>query len=64
MAVEHANGQSAIPWNHILKWREDRHLFLLYPNDILFLFYMIPKRCVADETVLAALLNSHVKRSG
>jgi hypothetical protein len=65
LTMENANGRSTMPWDHILKWRESRDLFLLYPNDILF--YMIPKRCIADEataTALSALLGSHVKRMG
>ena len=65
MNAESANGRSTQPWDHILKWRENRHLFLLYPNDAMF--HMIPKRCIADEekvAALRALLDTHVKRMG
>ena len=64
VAAQNQLGQVAIPWDHIRKWKENRHLFLLYHADVLF--QMIPKRCLKsaeDINALRALLSSHSKRA-
>ena len=45
-------GEATLPWKGFHKWKENRHLFLVYQSDILF--HMWPKRCfpspeAADE---------------
>ena len=37
-------GESHIPWDHFVKWKESRRLILLYPIDTQFL--VLPKRCL------------------
>jgi len=39
-------GEAKIPWENFVKFKENKHLFLLYPCDNLF--HMIPKRLVPD----------------
>lgn len=34
------NGEGLVPWSHIIKWRYNRKLILLYPTSNLF--YMVP----------------------
>lgn len=61
--AETEHGQALTPWSFVLKWKEGRHLFLIYHADVLF--QMIPKRCIKSESdteALRALLKSRARR--
>jgi uncharacterized membrane protein YbhN (UPF0104 family) len=61
--AENEYGQALLPWSFFLKWKEGRHLFLIYHTD--GLFQMIPKRSIKSESdieALRALLSSHARR--
>ena len=38
---QHQHGQALLPWEYIVKWKENEHFLLVYQND--FLFHVIPK---------------------
>ncbi len=61
--AKNEHGESLTPWSHVYKWKEDRHLFLVYHAEVVF--QMIPKHCIASESeaeALRELLRSHAKQ--
>lgn len=46
--AEGVSGRSKREWKNYLKYSEDKNMFLLYHNDIMF--EMIPKRWFSDQT--------------
>ncbi len=46
-----ANGQANTPWGDYLRWREDKHIVLLYLSSALFQF--IPKRTLGAQELTA-----------
>ena len=46
-------GDVNIPWSHIIRWKENDKLFLLYHSDVIFQF--IPKRLIAEEDTVNKL---------
>jgi YcxB-like protein len=60
----HFRGEGAssdMEWRSYIKWRESKHLFLLYQSPSYF--YMVPKRSMAPEQVeeFRGLLRENVK---
>ena len=35
--------EEKLPWNHFIKWKEGKNLFVIYHSDVMF--RMVPKRC-------------------
>lgn len=61
MSATNEFGHSSVPWSTFVRFRESKHVFLLYPAD--GLFHVIPKRLLSgDEEVnaLRALLTEKV----
>lgn len=38
--------EGKMPWDHFVKWKEGKNLFMVYQSDVLF--HMVPKRCFAS----------------
>ena len=56
-------GQSRLPWDHFLKWKENKKLILLYPAETQFLIF--PKKLFVSQQDLdefRKLLIEHVKK--
>jgi len=56
-------GESHIPWDHFVKWKENERLICLYITDTQFL--IIPKRCLGAESNIAEariLIGSKISR--
>jgi len=59
-----AHGQAQCPWSHIHKWKEGRHLLLLYFSDAMFA--IVPKRCFGTKEQLhefTTLLSRNARRA-
>jgi hypothetical protein len=57
-------GSATVPWADLLKWKENKHLLLLYHSDVLF--HMLPKRCFPTAEALSsaqALLRDRLGRA-
>jgi len=48
-------GQSALPWDHFVKWKADSQLVLLYTTPSQFM--VIPTRCLGSESQQQAFLD-------
>ena len=48
--VQTEHGHARTPWDHLHRWKENNHLFLLYDSDNLF--QMIPKRVLRPDQIL------------
>jgi hypothetical protein len=58
-------GESTLPWTTFHKWKENRHLFLVYQSDALF--HMWPKRCFPSPEAVnefRAILESQIGKQG
>jgi len=55
-------GDSNIPWDHILKWKENNKLILLYPSDAQFILF--PKTIFTETSLneVRILLDEKVKK--
>ena len=50
------NGEGLVPWSHIVKWRNNKELLLLYPaNNV---FYMIPDHFFANKEDYMAFIDT------
>ena len=60
IAATSANGVGVIPWNHVHKWRESKHVFLVYMSDEAY--HIVPKRCIdrEHEEILKTALLAYV----
>jgi hypothetical protein len=45
-------GNNAMPWSDLLKWRENKRMFLPYLSEVMF--YIVPKRAFPDEAAIDA----------
>ncbi len=57
-------GDVNIPWSHIIRWKENDKLFLLYHSDVIFQF--IPKRLILEDDIvneLRKLFNAKVGKA-
>jgi len=48
-------GESHLPWDSFVKWKEDKEMLLLYRSDVLF--HMLPKRLLHSDDELGYVLN-------
>jgi ABC-type bacteriocin/lantibiotic exporter with double-glycine peptidase domain len=54
-------GEGLMPWSHIIKWKRNKTLVLLYPTDNVFI--MIPSHLFpnnGDFTAFVSILEKHV----
>lgn len=54
-------GEGRLPWDTIIKWRENKDLFALYQSDVVL--HIIPKRSFASEddvSQFVEMLKKHV----
>ena len=59
LAATGPNGEGTIPWTHVHRWRESRHVLLIYFSDELY--HVVPKRCLdhsQEEILRTALLKN------
>ena len=47
LAVRSPTGESRMPWSHVVRWREDARVVLLYHSDALFNF--VPTRVLGPD---------------
>ena len=55
------NGESLLPWDHIVKWRSNRKVLILYPTTNIY--HLIPARLFTDSDAykaFAKMLEEHV----
>ena len=55
------NGESLLPWDHIVKWRKNRKVLILYPTTNIY--HVMPARLFADSEAyeaFAKMLEEHV----
>ena len=55
------NGESLLPWDHIVKWRSNRRVLILYPTTNIY--HVMPARLFADSEAyeaFAKMLEEHV----
>lgn len=60
--VKAETGESRLPWNHFIKWKENKPLITLYQSDILL--HIIPKRCFASPDELGQFRELLIKKIG
>ncbi len=48
-------GESHLPWDHFIKWKESKRLLILYPVDTQFL--ILAKRCLGSAEAVAEALS-------
>ena len=56
------NGEATVPWNNILKWRQNENYILIYLSPRLF--HIVPKSIVADGFDIPALINQLTRHVG
>jgi hypothetical protein len=56
------NGEGLVPWSHILKWRHNKKIILVYP--VANVFYMIPSHFFSTSEGYAALVKNIEARIG
>ena len=56
LTVSSKYGESRLPWDHLMKWRADSQLLLLYHTRSHF--FIIPKRAFASESEVGRLLDT------
>lgn len=56
------DGESLLPWGHVLKWRRNRKVLTLYPTTNIF--HVIPARLFADAQAYEAFAELLEKRVG
>lgn len=57
-------GEGLVPWSHVMKWRHNRKLLLLYPTT--HLFYLIPAHFFESSAAFmnfASLIETKIGRS-
>ena len=59
---ERQNGSGLVPWGHLVKWRANSSLVLLYPARNLF--YLVPKHCFPDSEQFAQFQARLTERVG
>jgi hypothetical protein len=47
-------GENHIPWDHFIKWKENKSLIIIYITDLQFL--VIPKRCLGSAATVNEVL--------
>jgi hypothetical protein len=47
LSSKNSLGNAKLPWDYFGRWRENKHLFILYPVDNLF--HVFPKHCFSSE---------------
>ncbi len=52
LVVSSEQGEVRLPWMALRKWKESRHLFLIYRSDSLF--HLVPKRLFASSEQIEA----------
>ena len=58
------NGESLLPWDHIVKWRSNRKVLILYPT--MNIYHLMPARLFTDAEAyeaFAKMLEEHVGRA-
>jgi hypothetical protein len=48
-------GESHLPWDSFVKWKEDKEMLLLYRSDVMF--QMLPKRLLHSDGELGYVLS-------
>ena len=56
------NGEGLVPWNHIVKWRWNDRLALLYPTSSLF--HMVPRHFFATDEMYQSFRNQVQEKVG
>ena len=54
-AMRNEFGESHLPWDSFVKWREDKEMLLLYRSDVIF--HMVPKRLLRGDGELGYVLD-------
>jgi hypothetical protein len=62
LSFKRTTSAGIVPWNHILKWRKNEAMLLLYPAR--HTFYALPKRWFRDEQDFLALQAVLTERVG
>lgn len=62
MRTRSERGDGTLLWADAHKWRESKHLFLIYQSDALF--HLLPKRCFGSEAEQAQLRDLLLSRVG
>ena len=55
------NGESLLPWDHVVKWRRNRKVLILYPTTNIY--HVMPARLFTDSEAyeaFAKILEKHV----
>jgi hypothetical protein len=53
-SVRNEFGESHLPWDSFVKWKEDKEMLLLYRSDVMF--HMLPKRLLRSDSDLGYVL--------
>jgi len=56
------NGEALLPWDHIVKWRSNRKVLILYPTTNLY--HVLPARLFADSEAYEAFAKMLEKHAG
>jgi len=56
------NGESLLPWDHIVKWRSNRKVLVLYPTTNIY--HVMPARLFADSAAYEAFAKMLEERVG
>jgi hypothetical protein len=56
------NGESLLPWNHIVRWRRNRKVLILYPTTNIY--HVLPARLFADAEAYEAFARMLDEQAG
>ena len=56
------NGESLLPWDHIVEWRSNRKVLILYPTTNIY--HVMPARLFADSEAYEAFVKMLAERAG
>ena len=59
---ENKQGSGLVPWSHIVKWRFNKSLVLLYPASNIF--YLVPSHCFSTQSEFEEFTNLIRERVG
>jgi hypothetical protein len=56
------NGESLLPWDHIVKWRSNRKVLIMYPTTNIY--HVVPARLFADSQAFEAFAKMLEEHAG
>ena len=59
---ESEHGSGVVPWSHIVKWRCNKSVVLVYPARNLF--YLVPRHCFSSQSEFGEFTNLLKERIG